>query len=69
MSIWRISHWETRYTDKWCGKPTVHRNDNNRSDGVGWTKKLAEDNGCKAECYEVYSDGTRKHVASFGDKE
>ena len=64
----QISHWETNYTSKWDGSSQTHINKNNQSDANGWTRSLAEDNGCKAECNVVYSDGSKEHVVSYGDK-
>jgi hypothetical protein len=63
----QIKQWETTYTSKWNGAKETHINTNNVSDASGWTRSLAEENGCKAECHEVYTDGSRKHVVSYGD--
>ena len=63
-----IDRWEIKYTDKWTGKEHVHVNKNNEADARHWAESLARDNGCKAECRQVNTDGTSKHVVSEGDK-
>ncbi len=61
-----IKHWETVYTSKWDGQKSTHINSNAESDARGWTRSLANDHSCKAECYEVHTDGRRIHVMSEG---
>lgn len=48
------------YTDKWSGEKQTHVNNNNEGDARGWTKSLAESNGCKATCEHV-ADGPYDH--------
>lgn len=63
-----IRHWEIKYTDKWTGKEVTKIHSHNEANARGWTESLARDNGCKAECRQVNTDGTSKHVVSEGDK-
>ncbi len=63
--------YQIKYTDKHSGREVTHVNNNNEADARGWTKSMADSNGCKAVCEHVADgpydrSGKVTHVTSDG---